>query len=327
MTRPFGTPLLSLILCGCGGAQSILSPLGDEAGEIDALFWMVAGLSAAILGGVVSLAGAAVLAPAETRRRLAKPWLIIWGGIVVPVVSLTGFLTYGLIHLQAGASRGAQGPDPMITIVGKRWWWEVRYTDSAGNEVRSANELYLPVGRAVAIRLVSDDVIHSFWVPRLAGKLDMIPGRETVMTIRTTEQGISRGQCAEFCGGAHAMMSLYVMTLPEIEFQTRLQHEASPSRPPATDQEKRGLAIFSDYGCGACHTIRGTSAVGTIGPDLTHVGSRMSLGAATLQNDAASFARWIADNRHIKPENLMPAFRMFNAEELADLSAYLDSLQ
>ena len=155
----------------------------------------------------------------------------------------------------------------------------------------------------------------------------MIPGRETVMTIRTTEQGISRGQCAEFCGGAHAMMSLYVLTLPETEFQARLLHESSPSRRPVTEQEKRGFAMFSDHGCGACHTIRGTSAVGTIGPDLTHVGSRMSLGAATLQNDAASFARWIADNRHIKPENLMPAFRMFNAEELADLSAYLDSLQ
>ena len=327
MSKPFGPLLLSLMLCGCGGAQSTLSPLGDEAGDIDTLFWMVAGLSAAIFVGVMSLAGVAVLAPAETRRHLAKPWLIKWGGIAVPVVVLTGFLTYGLIHLQAGASRGVEGFDPIVTIVGKRWWWEVRYTDSAGNEVRSANELFLPVGRTVAIRLVSDDVIHSFWAQRLAGKLDMIPGRETVMTIRANEQGISRGQCAEFCGGAHAMMSLYVITLPETEFQARLLHEASPSRPPVTDQGKRGFAIFSDHGCSGCHTIRGTSAAGTIGPDLTHVGSRMSLGAAILENNAASFARWISDNRHIKPENLMPPFRFFNAEDLADLSAYLDSLQ
>ena len=327
MTKPLGTPLLSLMLCGCGGSQSILSPLGDEAGDIDALFWMIAGLSAAIFLGVMSLAGIAVLAPAEVRRRLANSWLIIWGGIAIPVVVLTGFLTYGLVHLQAGASRGAEGSDPIVTIVGKRWWWEVRYTDSTGNEVRSANELYLPVGRTVAMRLVSDDVIHSFWAPRLAGKLDMIPGRETVMTIRANEQGISRGQCAEFCGGAHAMMSLYVITVPETEFQSRLRHEASPARRPVTDHEKRGFAIFSDHGCGACHTIRGTNAAGTIGPDLTHVGSRMSLGAGTLQNNAISFARWISNNRHIKPENLMPPFEFFGAGELADLSTYLDSLQ
>ena len=322
----FTTLLLSLMLAGCEGAQSTLAPLGDEAGDIRALFWLVSGLSAVVLIGVMALAVAAIIATAGTRHRLAKNWLIVWGGIALPVVVLTGLLTYGLIHLQAGASR-ADGSEPMITIIGKQWWWEVRYTDSAGNELRTANELYLPVGRTVAIRLLSDDVIHSFWVPRLAGKLDMIPGRENVMTVRANEPGVSRGQCAEFCGGAHAMMSLYVITLPEPEFRARQRHEASPSRPPATAQEKRGLALLSDHGCGACHTIRGTRAAGVIGPDLTHVGGRMSLGAATLPNDAAAFARWISRHRHIKPENLMPPFTFFSDRELADLSAYLDSLQ
>lgn len=317
----------ALSLSGCAGVQSALSPSGAEAAEIDPLFWTVTGISAAVTGLVTVLVAIAIFGSPAWRARLAGGWIVWGGGIVFPVVVLSGLFVYGLIVLQAGATRAGTAEGPGVTITGKRWWWDVVYTTPDGREFRSANELRLPVGRAVAIRLESDNVIHSFWAPQLAGKLDMIPGRTNVLTLEATEPGASRGQCAEYCGGAHALMSFWVVALPQDQYDDWLEREAADAREPQTAAQARGRELFLENGCGACHTIRGTGAEGVLGPDLTHVGGRLSLAAAALPNSRAAFAAWLVENDHIKPENLMPEYGYLEPDELDTLSAYLESLE
>jgi cytochrome c oxidase subunit 2 len=170
-------------------------------------------------------------------------------------------------------------------------------------------------------------VIHSFWVPKLAGKLDMIPGRTNTLTLTVEEPGISRGQCAEYCGGPHAFMSFFVIALEAAAFDAWLANEAATARSAVEPAAREGEQLFVRSGCGGCHAVRGTVANGRVGPDLTHVGSRHSLAAATLPNSPEAFGRWIAEGQHIKPENLMPPFRIFTDTELSSLSSYLAQLK
>lgn len=321
------SPFLLLVLFGCGGEQSALSPLGVEAGEIGLLFAVVTGICIAVLVLVTVLTLVAAGPSGRLRDALRRERAILIGGLIFPAVVLTGFLVYGLVVLQAGSARAARSDGLEIAITGKQWWWRVFYTDAEGRRIESANELRLPVGQRVTLLLASDDVIHSFWVPRFGGKLDMIPGRTLRLTLEAKEPGIGRGQCAEYCGGAHAFMSFYAIAMPQAEFDAWLAAEAKPALEPDDEAAQRGKAVFGSSGCGACHAVRGTEAAGKIGPDLTHVGGRMSLATATLPNDAASFARWIRDSQHIKPENLMPPFGQLNDVELADLARYLEALQ
>jgi cytochrome c oxidase subunit 2 len=316
-----------VLLAGCSGEQSALSPLGVEASEIGLLFWVVTGICIAVLILVTVFTLIAAGPQGRLRDALRSPRAILIGGVAFPVVVLSGFLIYGLAVLQAGSARAARSEGPEIAIAGKQWWWRVVYTDAEGRKVESANELRLPVGRRVTLLLTSDDVIHSFWAPRFGGKLDMIPGRTLRLTLEAKAPGIGRGQCAEYCGGAHAFMSFYAIAMPPAEFDAWLAAEAKPALEPSDAQAQRGKTVFAQSGCGACHTVRGSAAAGKIGPDLTHVGGRMSLAAATLPNDAASFARWIRDSRHVKPENLMPPFGQLGDQQLADLARYLEALQ
>lgn len=320
--------LPTLALAGCGGIQSALDPRGVEALEIEPLFWTVTAVAVFVTVLVIMLVALALYGPASLRRRIAAHETIIAGGIAFPVVVLSLLLVYGLIVMQAGSARSRAATDgPVVTITGKQWWWRVVYELEDGREIVSANELRLPVGEAVVLRLETEDVIHSFWAPKLGGKLDMIPGRTNTMTVEATEPGVGRAQCAEYCGGAHALMSLYVVAMAPEEYEAWLAAQAQPAEPPREAAARRGREMFFDLGCGACHTIRGTEAAGVVGPDLTHVGSRLSLAAATLPNDAEAFARWVADNQHIKPENLMPPYEMLDSEALAALGAYLDGLE
>ena len=319
--------VVALAASGCGGIQSALMPRGEEAIEVDHLFWTITGISAVVTALVTILVAVAILGPSRWRGWLDRDWIVWGGGIVFPVVVLTGVFVYGLLVLRAGDVRAKEAEGPGITVVGKRWWWEVVYTGPDGEPVASANELRIPAGKPVAIRLESDNVIHSFWVPQLAGKLDMIPGRTNVLTVEAKEPGLARGQCAEYCGGAHALMAFYVEVLPPEEYQEWLAHEASDAQPPETQQQARGQELFMRSGCGACHSIRGTEANGVIGPDLTHLGSRHSLAAAALPNTKAAIAAWIVENQHIKPDNLMPEYRIFEPEELTAVAAYLGSLE
>ncbi|WP_235633458.1 c-type cytochrome [Aquibium oceanicum] len=251
------------------------------------------------------------------------------------MVVLTALLATGLSVMSGRADSGSAGEISIrVSITGKMWWWRIVYEFPDGTRFETANELRLPVGEPVELALTTADVIHSFWAPALAGKLDMIPGRINTMTVTATEEGISRGQCAEYCGGAHAFMAFHVVSSSAEEFAAWSSKESGPRVPPSQrlDEEtlaaiRAGAELFKVQGCGACHTVRGGGSFGTIGPDLTHVGGRLSLAAGTLPNDAEAFVRWIANTQHIKPGNAMPQYDILSSGELAELAAYLESLK
>ncbi|MGE3987901.1 cytochrome c oxidase subunit II [Pseudorhodoplanes sp.] len=314
--------LSAVALSGCDGVQSVLSPDGVESERVWTLFWVLTIGGSVIMVVVIILTWLAI---AIRPRWLSTEALVVGGGIIFPIVTLTALLGYGVMLMSAAANTSANQPALEVSIRGEQWWWRVTYTAPDGTRIESANELRIPVGRPVRIALTSADVIHSFWVPRLAGKLDMIPGRTNVMTLVAKQAGVSRGQCAEYCGGAHALMSFYVVALPAAEFDTWLAKEASDAA--SQTEQAGGQMLFLSHGCGGCHAIRGTAAVGRIGPDLTHVGSRLSLAAAALPNDEQAFMRWIADNQHIKPTNRMPPFGIFSEAELRSLARYLAALK
>ncbi|THK38961.1 c-type cytochrome [Ensifer sp. MPMI2T] len=321
-------PLTLLALQGCAGIQSALEPTGAEAERINVLTWLLISFSAAVFLGVCAITAAALFGGDALRERISGERLVIGGGLLFPILALSLLLSYGFYLMGPGSPVAHSDSRLRIEVEGKRWWWRVTYVGENGRRIESANEIRLPVGQPVEIELTSADVIHSFWVPKLAGKLDMIPGRTNRMTLQVTEAGISRGQCAEYCGGPHALMAFFVIAMPEHEFAAWLEREAADAALPPTDSEAvTGQALFQSSGCVACHRVRGTVAQGTIGPDLTHVGSRHSLAAATLENDPAEFARWIRDSQHVKPENLMPSFEIFTASELRQLAAYMDQLR
>jgi cytochrome c oxidase subunit 2 len=218
-------------------------------------------------------------------------------------------------------------PAHRIEITGHQWWWRVSYLLPGGESVASANEIRIPVGREIEFTLRAGDVIHSFWIPNLAGKVDMVPGRSNVLRLRASQAGIYRGQCAEFCGGVHALMALEVIAMNPGEYDLWLARARLPAAEPATDDALRGRALFIAGGCGSCHAIRGTEARGSIGPDLTKLGERRRIAAATLENTHTNLARFIADGQQVKPGNSMPPFRIFSSAELDALAAYLIGLR
>jgi cytochrome c oxidase subunit 2 len=277
---------------------------------------------------------------------------IVGGGVVLPLVLLSALLVYALAVGNTLADMSARGPlrfvldcissgarafapanpdlDPVrIEVIGRRWWWEVRYggPGTGATGVPLANELRLPAGRPVELRLRSGDVIHSFWVPALAGKIDMIPGRANRLVLRASKPGVYRGQCAEYCGGQHAWMALYVIVVPEPEYRRWLEQQSLPAVVPEAGTMRLGHDAFMRGGCADCHAIRGTAARGTHGPDLTHVGSRRSLAAGVLRNHHGTLAGWIAGSQDLKPGNAMPEAREFTGAELRALAAWLGSLQ
>ncbi|GLQ55346.1 cytochrome c oxidase subunit II [Devosia nitrariae] len=325
--RSLAGTLCLLALAGCAGEQSAFFPRGAEAERIETLFWVMTIAGSVIFIGVVVATGVAMLGGQRVRRVLAGERFIAGAGIAFPVAALSILLVAGFLVMRAGAAGEDAEGGLRIAVSGERWWWRVTYLGEDGTQIESANELHLPVGEPVTLELTTADVIHSFWAPQLAGKLDMIPGRINRLTLTATEPGVSRGQCAEYCGGAHAFMSFQVVAQPPEDFADWMANEAADAPAPQGESEARGAELFRQAGCGACHTVRGAGANGRIGPDLTHVGSRRSLAAATLPNDAEAFARWITDNQHIKPENQMPPYTIFDEAELEDLSNYLESLK
>ena len=308
-------------------AHSVLMPAGEDARPIATLSWIMFAGAAAIFLGVLVVALQARFGGEGLRRRLASDGFIVAAGIVFPIVVLVTLLVYGLTLTGARVASVAAGA-LQIEVSGEQWWWRVRYpAGDGGPEVATANEIRIPVGREVGITLTSPDVIHSFWVPSLAGKVDMIPGVVNRIRLRATEAGSYRGQCAEYCGGPHALMAFHVVALEAKQFEEWLANERRPAAAPRTDMQKRGEALFFAAGCNGCHTVRGTRAGATIGPDLTHVGSRSFIAAGTMPTGADSLARWIRDNQHLKPNNRMPPFRILAEDELAALGAYLENLK
>lgn len=315
-----------LAFTGCTGAQSALDPAGRSAEVIAALFWWMSAGAIVIWLAVVALAVYAIYRRSGVLSRRAGAMLVLGGGVVLPVVVLTVLLVYGLTMLPPLLAPPPEG-SLRIAVVGEQWWWRVRYLPPGAPPVELANEIRLPVGEPVEFRLASPDVIHSFWIPSLAGKMDMIPGRVTRLALQPTRTGVFRGACAEYCGTAHAFMNFAVVVLEPPAFARWLAHQAGPAEAPVDPLAVQGQAVFVASGCAACHAIRGTTARGGVGPDLTHVGSRLSLGAGLLNNEPAAFARWISGTEQLKPGVHMPTFGMLAAEELRALAAYLETLQ
>ncbi len=317
--------LFAGLLAGCQAEQSALAPHGDQATEIAKLAWLLFAMAGAVLAIVLAAVALALHAPDRVRKRLAGSPAVIVGGIAFPVVVLTFLLVYGL-SLTASESRGGTA-DLRVEVTGEQWWWRIAYPGQNGESIRSANEIRVPVGANVEFVLKTADVIHAFWVPSLGGKVDMVPGRTNRLTLRAEREGIYRGQCAEYCGGPHAWMGLTVVAMPAADFADWLEAEAATSLTPADDGAWAGRELFLGAGCGGCHTVRGTNAAGSIGPDLTHFGSRRSVGVDTLPLSPENIARFIEDGQHIKPGNRMPPFRIFSGTELAQLSNYLAGLK
>lgn len=301
------------------GKGSTLEPAGLAADRVATLFWALTIGAAVIWLVVVGLALYAVSASRRPQSPRGSTLLIVGGGVIFPTVVLVGLLIWSLSMLP-GLLAPAPAGSLEVRITGYQWWWRVEYLGAEGATIELANELHLPVGEPVELQLESHDVIHSFWVPALGGKMDMIPGRRTRLRLEPTKVGVYRGVCAEYCGTSHALMSLVVVVEEREAWERWLAAQAKP----ATSQ---GEALFLAQGCGACHTIRGTAADGALGPDLTHVGSRASVGAGVIEADVPGLEQWLAKTSHLKPGVLMPSFGMLPPPELTALAQYLAGLR
>jgi len=302
-------------------SRSALAPAGHGAEQIAELFYVMATGGVLIWLLVIGLAVYAILQPGKHPAKRTRV-IVIGGGAIFPTVVLVSLLTYGLAmmpELQRPAPEGSQ----VIEAAGVRWWWRFGYRTDSGDVIETANEIHVPVDEEVEFKLASEDVIHSFWIPSLGGKTDMIPGRVNRLKLQPTKVGFYRGLCAEYCGTAHAMMSFDVIVEPRADFNRWLAHQAEP----AVQTDGEGLGLFLKLGCGACHAIRGTDADGPVGPDLTHFGSRRTIGAAVLANTPENLARWIARTHAVKPGVEMPEFDHLKPDELTQLVKYLGSLQ
>lgn len=319
--------LVACVLTACSGPQSALSPAGRGAEIVaDLLGWMAAG-AALVWLVVVGLAVYAIRGhPDDPLDERTARLLIIGGGAVFPSVVLCALLAYGLSRMP-----DLLAPPPgdvlHVAVSGEEWWWRFRYEAPGDEPVESANELRLPAGEPVLFTVSSPDVIHSFWVPSLGGKIDLIPGRTNRLTLEPTRTGEFRGVCAEYCGHAHALMAFDVVVMEPAEFRAWLAEEAAPAVDPDVALERRGADLFLSNGCGACHTIRGTPAQGLVGPDLTHLASRATLAAGTLPNTPEALRRWIARPDEVKPGVHMPGFHMLDDGVLDAITAYLAGLE
>lgn len=312
-------------------AQSALHPAGPAATEIARLWWMMLAAFTAVFVIVLALLLYAIYrgtptSPATTGRETgtAPPWgrtgFIVAGGVILPILVLTPLFVYSLT-----AAGRLRTPANAVTIrvIGHMWWWEVRYPEQG---IVTANEIHIPAGQPVRLELTSADVIHSFWVPRLNGKRDLIPGIENVFWIQADAPGRYRGQCGEYCGTQHANMAFEVIALPAEEYAAWLATRATPRTEPAAAEAQRGRQLFLTSGCVQCHAIQGTRAKANTGPDLTHIGSRQKIGAALLPNTRENLARWIADPQAIKPGIKMPRTEL-NVDDLQSLVTYLEGLK
>jgi cytochrome c oxidase subunit II len=306
-------------------SQSVLHPASGSAAErIDVLGDVVHWGGALMFAVVVALAVYAALSGPKSIR--ARRWIVV-GGLAMPALVLAAL--FGLALATGNALHAFDEPPVQrIHVTGRQWWWEVRYEDASGEpSIALANEVHLPAGRPVELLVSTGDVIHSFWAPAVAGKVDMIPGRTNRLVVEAAGEGVFRGQCAEYCGAQHALMAFDVVVEEEGRFEAWLAAQAQPVRVADDPAAARGLALFFRGGCAACHTIRGTAAAGTIGPDLTHVGSRRTLAAGLLRNHAGTMGGWIAGAQELKPGSAMPNTLAFTGAELREISGWLASLQ
>nr|WP_245324079.1 cytochrome c oxidase subunit II [Bradyrhizobium stylosanthis] len=325
-------PLLAAPLAACGGNwQSALDVYGTAAIGLKQLIILIVAVCSVVwmlvmIALIVALwrrRDAQAQAPEPTRER--RMTVAIMGAVVATVLIIGTFTVMSFIATRALNVAGQD--DLTIRVRGLQWWWGLEYVGpDPSQRFETANEIHIPVGRNVRLKLEGLDVIHSFWVPSLAGKQDLVPGRPNELTIRAERAGVYRGQCAEFCGMQHAHMALLVIAEPQDDFDKWANAQRQAATQPAEEEAASGLQTFLAKPCAACHTVRGTAAAGTTGPDLTHVGGRRAIAAGLFETTRGSLAAWIADPQTIKPGNNMPLVPL-TPEELRAVSAYLASLK
>ncbi|UYH54104.1 c-type cytochrome [Qipengyuania sp. SS22] len=334
----------------------VLDPAGPYSGKVTTLAWSLFGLGAFVTLVVIVALWIAIKGPGRWKAELGGERAIWLGGVAFPGIVLTALLVWGLT-LTASLTEPIRGDEMRIRVTGEMWWFRVQYLDSSGAVVmEDANEIHIPVGQPVVLELESADVIHSFWVPHLSGKKDMIPGRRTFLRIEADRTGEFGGVCAEYCGRQHALMGFVAVAHEDGDFRdwyaqrtaglarlgsgitmqneppTAATSRGSPrsaeerpiARPDAIPGEVSGRELFMQSGCAACHRVAGTEANGLAGPDLTHVGSRRTLGAGILPNNRGTLIGWIGDSQSLKPGNRMPSYDMLNADELEAIAIWLE---
>jgi cytochrome c oxidase subunit 2 len=311
-----------------GLLDTIQSAAGNDARQgmlqwdLLTLFLTIALLVYAIV--LVFLLWALVRRRGESRERPLRIALAAWIGASAAILAA---LTLATWFTDRGLALAAEAPALEIEVTAHQWWWDVRYLNADPSRiVHTANELHLPAGVTAHIVLRSSDVIHSFWIPNLAGKQDLIPGRTNDLALWPLNEGIYRGQCAEFCGIQHANMALDVTVESAAAFNSWRMAQLAPPSAPATPLAQAGFAYVTTRECASCHAIAGTPASGQVAPDLSHVAGRRSIGAGTLPMSHANLAAWIADPQRFKPGNNMPAVQL-SSEQLAAVTAYLETLR
>ena len=322
--------LFGVLLAGCArqSTPSTLQPAGPAAADIARLSWLLFGL-----GTFIYLAVVAFLLYALFRSRGHQPPgyphqkdatnIVFLGGVAMPAVTLVAVFGLTLYTFRQTAPPSEPTAGRTIEVIGHQWWWEVRYPETGAV---TANEIHIPIGEPIRLQLETEDVIHSFWVPELHGKLDMIPNQINYLWIQADEAGQYRGVCAEFCGTQHAKMALLVIAEPAADFAAWLAHESEPAAPTTDPLAQEGETLFMALACAKCHPVRGTPATAQFGPDLTHFAARQTLAAASLPNTPENLAQWILNPQHAKPGNLMPATH-FDEQQLSALVAYLEGLK
>jgi cytochrome c oxidase subunit 2 len=318
-------------LCsGCGEPMSIFSNSSDAAARITNLGWFMIVLAAIVYAVVIVTMFVAIR---RNRQRdtssvdLSNPgsrWVVI-GGVILPALVLAA--VFVVAESAFGDYRPAK-PVVTINIIGHQWWWEVEYDfPQTERRFRTANDIHIPAGKPVRLLLTTADVIHSFWVPRLQGKLDLIPGHTNDLRINARKPGIYRGQCAEFCGAQHAHMAINVIADDSATFQRWVAGQLADAPAPGDSVTAVGQTLFVAGPCAICHAVRGTPALAQIAPDLTHFGSRLTIAAGTLPNNLGNLEAWIANAQSIKPGSQMPIITQYSGVELRALAAYVASLK
>lgn len=316
----------TLVLSGCAlGDQTSLAPQSDEAGLIADLWWTMFWMGAAVYALVLLLLGASILRSRKRRRPARVPATgLIWaGGVVLPAMVVVVLTVLSFSTARQASPSGPPGREALqIEVTGYKFWWDVRYPEEG---IVTANEITIPAGERVEFVMGSADVIHSFWVPPLHGKVDMVPGRTTRLQVQARETGIYRGQCAEYCGTQHANMAISVAVLDPQDYRAwvRERQEAAAAVDSAGHP---GREVFLNAGCAGCHALGGSAAPHTPGPDLTHLMSRRTIGAGRVANNRGFLGGWVVDPQGIKPGSLMPPTAL-QPQELIDLLDYLETLE
>jgi cytochrome c oxidase subunit II len=323
--------LACMLLSSCGGWQSALDVHGAAALSLKQLIILIVAVCSLVwMLVMVALIAALWRGRRESNRppdasREPRMRNAVVTATVLTVIVISGFTVASFFTTR---SLNAAGKDDLtIRVRGSQWWWNVEYLDpQPDKQFQTANEIHIPVGRNVVFQLEGDDVIHSFWVPSLAGKQDLIPGRPNQLTVRADHAGVYRGQCAEFCGMQHAHMAFIVVAETQQQFDAWADAQRKPAQATSEAESAAGRDAFLAKPCAACHTVRGTAAAGTTGPDLTHIGSRRYIAAGLFETTRGSLAAWIADPQTLKPGNNMPDVPL-TPDELRSISAYMASLK